>query len=100
MSEFMGPRYLLANDAAARLYHACKDLPIIDYHCHLSPKEIYEDQEFSDLGEIFLGGDHYKWRLMRCHGLVEQYLTGAASWGEHFQQSAAAPPPAAPHVVA
>ncbi len=90
MSEFMGPRYLLANDAAARLYHACKDLPIIDYHCHLSPKEIYEDQEFSDIGEMFLGGDHYKWRLMRCHGIEEKYITGDASWGEKFQKYAEA----------
>ena len=56
MSEFMGPRYLLAGDTANRLYQACKDLPIIDYHCHLSPKEIYEDREFSDIGEIFLAG--------------------------------------------
>ena len=90
MSEFMGPRYLLANDAAARLYHACKDLPIIDYHCHLSPKEIYEDKEFSDIGEMLLGGDHYKWRLMRCHGIEEKYITGDASWGEKFQKYAEA----------
>ena len=67
MSDFMGSRYLLANDTAVRLYNACKDLPIIDYHCHLSPKEIYEDREFSDIGEMFLGGDHYKWRLMPWH---------------------------------
>ena len=90
MSEFMGPRYLLANDTAVRLYNACKDLPIIDYHCHLSPKEIYEDREFSDIGEMFLGGDHYKWRLMRCHGIDEKYITGDASWGEKFQKYAEA----------
>lgn len=90
MSEFMGARYLLANDTAVRLYQACKDLPIIDYHCHLSPKEIYEDREFSDVGEIFLGGDHYKWRLMRCHGIDEKYITGDASWGEKFQKYAEA----------
>lgn len=90
MSEFMGPRYLLAGDTANRLYQACKNLPIIDYHCHLSPKEIYEDREFSDIGEIFLAGDHYKWRLMRCHGIDEKYITGDASWGEKFQKYAEA----------
>ena len=90
MSEFMGPRYLLSNETAVRLYNACKDLPIIDYHCHLSPKEIYEDREFSDIGEMFLGGDHYKWRLMRCHGIDEKYITGDASWGEKFQKYAEA----------
>ena len=90
MSEFMGPRYLLSNDTAVRLYNACKHLPIIDYHCHLSPKEIYEDKEFADIGEMFLGGDHYKWRLMRCHGIDEKYITGDASWGEKFQKYAEA----------
>ncbi len=88
MNEFMGPRYLLSNETAVRLYNACKDLPIIDYHCHLSPQEIYEDREFPDIGQMFLGGDHYKWRLMRCHGIDEKYITGDASWGEKFQKYA------------
>ncbi len=90
MSEFMGARYLLANDTAVRLYQACGNLPIIDYHCHLSPREIYEDREFSDIGEMLLGGDHYKWRLMRCHGIPEEQITGSAGWEEKFRKYAEA----------
>ena len=58
----------LKSDVAKNLYDAVRDLPIVDYHCHLSPKEILEDREFPDIAQIWLGGDHYKWRLMRAGG--------------------------------
>ena len=58
----------LKSDVAKNLYDAVRDLPIVDYHCHLSPKEILEDREFPDIAQIWLGGDHYKWRLMRACG--------------------------------
>ena len=59
----------LKSDVAKNLYDAVRDLPIVDYHCHLSPKEILEDREFPDTAQIWLGGDHYKWRLMRACGV-------------------------------
>ncbi|MBQ4040082.1 MAG: glucuronate isomerase [Oscillospiraceae bacterium] len=76
--------YLLSCKAAEKLYSAAKNLPIIDYHCHLVPKEIYEDRVFSNIGEMWLGADHYKWRLMRCAGIDEKYITGDASYEEKF----------------
>ena len=63
--------YLLNSQSAKELYLKVKDLPIYDYHCHLVPKEIYEDKEFTDIGALWLGGDHYKWRLMRLAGIDE-----------------------------
>ena len=57
--------YMLYSKKAKKLYSKVKDLPIIDYHCHLSPQMIFEDKPFDNIGEIWLGGDHYKWRLMR-----------------------------------
>jgi len=78
--------YLLSCKAAEKLYTAAKDLPIIDYHCHLVPKEIYEDKVFSNIGEMWLGADHYKWRLMRCAGVDEKYITGDASYEEKFSE--------------
>lgn len=69
---------------ARKLYDAVKDLPIIDYHCHLSPKEIYEDKPFTDIGEMWLAGDHYKWRLMRAYGIDEKYITGDADMYDKF----------------
>lgn len=80
--------YLLSGPAAAALYEGIKDLPIIDYHCHLSPKEILEDRQFSNLGEMWLGGDHYKWRLMRQAGVPEEFITGNAPWREKFRKYA------------
>lgn len=80
----MNETYLLSNPTAAELYHAVKDLPIIDYHCHLSPKEIFEDKPFDNIGEIWLSCDHYKWRLMRSAGICEDKITGSASWHEKF----------------
>lgn len=75
----------LTNETGKRLYHAyAEQMPIIDYHCHLSPKEIYENKEFEDLGEMWLSGDHYKWRVMRTFGIPEKYITGDASYYEKY----------------
>ncbi len=85
MVEFKDrPVNLLKSKFSVDLYKQVKDLPIIDYHCHLSPKEIYEDKPFDNIGEMWLGGDHYKWRLMRSNGVDEKYITGEASWEEKF----------------
>ena len=77
MTEFMTKDFLLDTDTAKVLYHdyAAK-LPIIDYHCHVSPKEIYEDLRFENITQLWLYGDHYKWRLMRSNGVSEEYITG------------------------
>lgn len=75
---------VLKSKCAKRLYEEVKDLPIIDYHCHLSPKEIYEDLPFDNIGQMWLGGDHYKWRLMRAYGIDEKYITGDADMKEKF----------------
>jgi glucuronate isomerase len=87
MKKFMDNDFLLQTKTAERLYHdhAAK-MPIYDYHCHLSPKEIAEDKRYDNLGEIWLGGDHYKWRAMRTNGVTEQFVTGGASWREKFQK--------------
>lgn len=74
----------IRNDAAARLYDAVSDLPIIDYHCHLSPRELYEDIPFRNIGEMWLAGDHYKWRLMREAGVDEELITGNSTWEDRF----------------
>ena len=85
MQEFIGKDFLLTNDTAKRLYHECaKDMPIFDYHCHLSEKVIEKDETFEDFFELWLGGDHYKWRLMRNYGIDERYITGNASHKEKF----------------
>ena len=75
----------LKSDVAKNLYDAVRDLPIVDYHCHLSPKEILEDREFPDIAQIWLGGDHYKWRLMRACGVPEALITGDAEPREKFR---------------
>lgn len=80
----MKKTYMLNNSTAKKLYKSAKSLPIIDYHCHLSPKEIYEDKPFDNIGEIWLSADHYKWRLMRTAGVDEDYITGKASFKEKF----------------
>ena len=86
MSNFMNSDFLLRTETAKRLYHKiAEDLPIIDYHCHLSPKEIAEDRRFSSITELWLGGDHYKWRLMRSFGVDERYITGDAADREKFR---------------
>ncbi|WP_019712499.1 glucuronate isomerase, partial [Bacillus subtilis] len=79
MEPFMGENFLLKNETAVSLYHNyAKDMPIIDYHCHLSPKEIYENKTFQNITEAWLYGDHYKWRIMRANGIEETYITGDA----------------------
>lgn len=80
----MNNKYMLNNIVAEILYEKAKFLPIIDYHCHLSPKEIFEDKPFSNIGEIWLSGDHYKWRLMRTAGIDEEFITGSASYKDKF----------------
>ncbi len=87
MKKFMDENFLLQTKTAAKLYHdhAAK-MPIYDYHCHLSPKEIAEDKRQDNLGEAWLGGDHYKWRAMRTNGVTEEFVTGGASWREKFQK--------------
>ncbi len=81
----MDENFLLNNETAIRLYHDyAKDMPIIDYHCHLSPKEIYENKTFKNITEIWLYGDHYKWRAMRANGVEEDHITGNASDYDKF----------------
>jgi glucuronate isomerase len=87
MKAFMDQNYLLTTETAQHLYHDyAANLPIIDYHCHLDPREIYEDRHFDNITQIWLGGDHYKWRLMRCFGIDEKYITGDATDREKFQK--------------
>jgi glucuronate isomerase len=85
MTTFLGEDFLLSNDVARQLYHEhAAAQPILDYHCHLSPKDIAENRRFNDLFEIWLEGDHYKWRAMRANGVAEKYITGDASPYEKF----------------
>ncbi len=86
---FLDDHFLLTNATAIKLFHRyVKPLPIIDYHCHLSPQEIYENKSYPNLTAIWLYGDHYKWRLMRAHGIDEHYITGDFSdLGEHVISS-------------
>ena len=86
MKEFMGKDFLLNSETAKHLYHDyASKMPIIDYHCHISQKEIYEDRQFSTISEVWLGGDHYKWRQIRANGIDEKYITGDASDLEKFK---------------
>ncbi|MGM9624631.1 MAG: glucuronate isomerase, partial [Eubacteriales bacterium] len=86
MKEFMDGNFLLKTETAKILYHhyAAK-MPIIDYHCHVPPKEIAEDKRYANITELWLGGDHYKWRAMRSNGIDEKYITGDASDYEKFR---------------
>ena len=87
MKAFMDKDFLLSTETAKRLYHDyAADMPIIDYHCHLDPREIYEDRQFENITQLWLGGDHYKWRLMRSAGVEEKYITGDATDREKFQK--------------
>jgi glucuronate isomerase len=86
MKNFMDKDFLLDNDTAKKLFFDdAKDMPIFDWHCHLSPKEIYENKQPSDIAELWLGGDHYKWRAMRSFGIDEKYITGNATNYEKFK---------------
>lgn len=84
---------MLTNPAARELYHGyAEQLPILDYHCHLDPRQIAENHQFRNLAEIWLGGDHYKWRAMRGNGVDEAYITGTKSDYEKFEAWAATVP--------
>ncbi len=87
MNNFMDKDFLLTTETAKSLFHqVAKDLPIIDYHCHLDPREVAENHQFRSITELWLGGDHYKWRAMRTNGIDEKYITGNASDWEKFQK--------------
>ncbi|HVU57792.1 MAG TPA: glucuronate isomerase, partial [Puia sp.] len=74
MKNFLDENFLLNTKAAQQLYHDyAKDMPIIDYHCHLPPQQIAADQQFENLTQVWLSGDHYKWRAMRTNGVDESY---------------------------
>ncbi len=87
MSKFMDKNFLLKTKAAQKLYHEyAAKMPIIDYHCHINPMDIYEDKRYDNITEVWLGGDHYKWRAMRSCGVPEYYITGDATPAEKFQK--------------
>lgn len=89
MKPFLDKNFLLQTHTAQFLYHNhAKDLPIIDYHCHLDPRLIADDYHFKSITELWLSGDHYKWRLMRANGVDEHYITGSATDWEKFQKFA------------
>ena len=93
MKKFLDEHFLLNNKTAQRLYHEfAKDMPIVDYHCHLPPDEIARDRNFQNLTQVWLYGDHYKWRAMRANGIDESYCTGNKSDVEKFEQWAATVP--------
>ncbi|MBQ4207705.1 MAG: glucuronate isomerase, partial [Clostridia bacterium] len=83
MKPFMDEQFLLTTDTAKELFAACKDEPIFDWHCHLSPKEIFENKQPRDLTELWLGGDHYKWRAMRSCGISEDFITSEKNTPYH-----------------
>ena len=100
MKAFLDHDFLLKSETAKQLYHNyAASMPLVDYHCHISPKEIYEDRRFDDLAQVWLGGrnadgsyfgDHYKWRLMRACGIDEKYITGDADGAERIEKFAEA----------
>ena len=83
--SFINDNFMLKNEPAKKLYNMIKDLPIIDYHCHLQPKQIAENYQFKNAFDLFLGGDHYKWRQMRSNGIPEELVTGNADEYEKFR---------------
>ncbi len=91
--SFINDDFILKGESAKKLYHEyAKDLPIIDYHCHLIPRQIAEDYKFKNAYDLFLGGDHYKWRQMRSAGVDEEYITGNADDFEKFKKFASVMP--------
>ena len=85
MNNFMDKDFLLDTECAKHLFHEyAQKMPICDYHCHLSPKEIFENEQPKDISQLWLSGDHYKWRAMRSAGVDEKYCTGDASGEEKF----------------
>ncbi len=93
MRSFIHDDFLLCTESSKGLYHEyAANLPIFDYHCHIPPIDIAHDRSFANLTQIWLAGDHYKWRAMRTNGVAEKYCTGEASDWEKFQQWAATVP--------
>ena len=93
MVPFLSKDFLLTNPTAVRLFREyASKMPIVDYHCHIDPKEIYEDRRFENITQVWLGGDHYKWRVMRSNGVPEEYITGSAPDRVKFQKFAEALP--------
>ena len=93
MMPFIHEDFLLSTPAARRLFHEfAEPEPILDYHCHLSPRDIAENRQFKNLFEIWLEGDHYKWRAMRSNGVAERFCTGDAEPFEKFKAWAATVP--------
>ena len=87
MKQFMDKDFLLTNEVAKELFFdVANTMPIVDYHCHIDPKEIAEDRKFENITQVWLGGDHYKWRQMRSNGVDEYYITGDAPDREKFQK--------------
>jgi len=87
MKAFMDKDFLLTTDWAKKLYHEFAEVtPILDYHCHINPRDIYEDKAFDNITQVWLGGDHYKWRQMRANGVDEYYITGPSTPREKFQK--------------
>ncbi len=95
MKEFMDRDFLLSSETAKELFHRyAEPLPIVDYHCHIDPGEIARNRKFDNIAQLWLGGDHYKWKLMRSNGVEEKYITGDGSDREKFQAYAEALPKA------
>ena len=90
--KFIKDDFMLHSETAKELFEIAKDLPIIDYHCHLIPALIAKDHAFTSIGEVMLAGDHYKWRVMRSFGIDEKYVTGDADYREKFRAFATALP--------
>ena len=84
MKKFYGEELLLSSGSAKEIYGEVKELPIVDYHCHLDQNKIKADAKFSDIGQLWLSGDHYKWRAMRLCGVDEEYITGGAGYHDKF----------------
>lgn len=93
MKTFMDEDFILRTETAKKLFHDyAEQTPVLDYHCHLEPREIAEDRQFKNITELWLGGDHYKWRIMRSNGVDEKYITGDGSDEEKFHAFAKALP--------
>ena len=87
MKPFMDKDFLLSTDTTRTLFHEIAEkMPVLDYHCHINPQEIAEDRKFENITQVWLGGDHYKWRQMRSNGVEEYYITGNAPDREKFQK--------------
>ncbi|MCI8876568.1 MAG: glucuronate isomerase [Lachnospiraceae bacterium] len=87
MKQFMDKDFILSTECAQKLFHEyAEQMPVLDYHCHINPKEMAEDRKFENITQVWLGGDHYKWRQMRSNGVEERYITGDAPDREKFQK--------------